>query len=91
VLLEDLIKHLYFRHIIHGLFERFKNLYDSTRTYDIKFQAHSTYIVIKYEKALAYYNQSLDSKIYNELDEKLSKEWDAMKVRYGISDISNPT
>jgi hypothetical protein len=84
VLLEKLIKHLYFRHTIDGLFQRFTQLYDTVPQDDKRFQAHATYVLVRYEKALSYYNQSLDSSIYKASNPSLSKEWEETKIRYNI-------
>jgi hypothetical protein len=84
VLLEKMMKHLYFRRCIHELAIRFQLLFSTQSPDGIDFAAHSIYLIMKYEKVLSYYNQSLDSKVFNKLNCKLTQEWEEMKLRYNI-------
>lgn len=87
VLLENLLKHLYFRHCMHEILERFKLVFSTMEHDSDDFKAHSVYLIMKYEKTLSHYNQPLDSNIFGKLNPKLSKEWDSMKKRYGIAEL----
>lgn len=83
-LLGNLLEHFYFCHAIRGIFDHFKLLYDTLSQEDENFAAQAIYMVLSYERALAYYNSQLDSKVFNELNPKLSEEWEKMKIRYRI-------
>ncbi len=84
VLLEKLIRHLYFRHCIQELLEKFKVIHSLPDHDSEQFSAYTIYLIIKYEKTLSHYNSSLDSDIFDKLNAKLSEEWEEMKIRYKI-------
>ena len=88
VLLEKLLEHLYFRHCIREILKDLKLVFSTLAHDSDDFKGQSIYLIIKYEKTLSHYNQSLDSGIFNKLNPNLTKEWDSMKVRYGI--VSSP-
>ena len=42
-------------------------------------------LFLDYETTLAYNKAPLSDKVYEKLNEKLSKEWEEIKIRYDIS------
>jgi hypothetical protein len=84
VLMEQLLKHLSFRRYIQKELQNFISIHSALDHDSLEFQARAIYSIINYEKALSHYNTQLDSKIFNELNPKLEKEWEEMKKRYKI-------
>jgi hypothetical protein len=85
VLIDGLIRHLYFRHCILKELRNFRAIHELLKHDSPEFEARAIYSIINYEKALSHYNHSLDSKIFQTLNTDLSDQWEEMKKRYKIS------
>jgi hypothetical protein len=80
--LQQAIRVLYFKMYIHNIYEDFKRIFSITNT-DIR---DSLLIknVIAYETTLAWATIKLDSKIFNSLNDKVSQDWDNLKIKLNI-------
>ncbi|WP_027339133.1 hypothetical protein [Halonatronum saccharophilum] len=55
----------------------------------VKYQANILKIYLAYEANISNLKVSLNSKIYNEMNEELTKKWEGLKVRYNIKEENN--
>lgn len=83
----ELAYHLKFRSNLQKVHDEFKHLFskikDENIVKDEKIKGEMLLICINYEVSLAYNkSSSIDSKIYEKLNEKLTKEWEEIKKRY---------
>ena len=75
-----LLKHLYFTHCVRSAFEGFKSAFADPS----KLEANALHAMLTYEKALSRYSNLLNSKVYEQLKQRLSSEWEVLKQRYSI-------
>lgn len=80
----ELIHHLNFIAKLDQLFERFKEVFSKPLNNDQILQ-EAVFLFLDYETTLAYNKSPLSDSVYEKLNEKLSKEWEEIKERYGIS------
>jgi hypothetical protein len=64
------------------VFSNFKKIFNSTKKSKREFLIIDN--VITYEKSLSYGSIPLDSKIFNEMNDELSTEWNKIKAQYKI-------
>lgn len=81
--LTELVHHLNFCAKLEQLFERFKVVFEKKPT-DDKILQEAVFLYLDYETTLAYNKAPLSDSIYENLNEKLSKEWEDIKTRYEI-------
>ena len=74
---------------IKEVYDRIQDLFDDTMAKEQleKGIPHpkEIYCLIEYESNISWYKLFLDSKLYNKLNEDLTKEWEQIKIRYQIS------
>ena len=68
---------------LEQLFERFVDTITKPMSYDQTLQ-EAVLLFLDYETTLAYNKAPLSDAIYEKLNEKLTKEWEDIKVRYDI-------
>lgn len=79
----ELIHHINFIAKLEQLFERFVDTITKPMSYDQTLQ-EAVLLFLDYETTLAYNKAPLSDAIYEKLNEKLTKEWEDIKVRYDI-------
>ena len=82
--LTELIHHINFIAKLEQLFERFKESF-SKKIDEEQVLQDAVLLFLDYETTLAYNKAPLSDAIYEQLNEKLSKEWEEIKDRYEIS------
>lgn len=82
--LTELVHHINFLTKLDHLFERFKHTLEN-KPNDSQVLQEAVLLYLDYETTLAYNKAPLSDKIYEKLNEKLSKEWEDIKIRYDIS------
>lgn len=66
--------------------DNYRSIFDKTTDLsEIKFHAELIKNLLAYESTLAWSNILLDDKTYKRMNETLSKEWDELKVEYGLN------
>lgn len=82
----ELVHHINFITKLEQLYERFIETICTIKNMDEKqILQEAVLLFLDYETTLAYNKAPLSDAIYEELNEKLSKEWEDIKVRYDIS------
>lgn len=81
-IITELIKIIYFNSYVTEVFENFKKIFSCIDHKNVENQILIN--VLNYEKTLSYFCVNLDSKIYSEMNGKLSKDWFEIKERYEI-------
>lgn len=82
--LTELIHHINFIAKLEQLFERFIEAITKSMDSNQTLQ-EAVLLFLDYETTLAYNKAPLSDNIYEKLNEKLSKEWEEIKIRYDIS------
>ena len=82
--LTELIHHINFITKLEQLFERFIEVITKKMDCSQTLQ-EAVLLFLDYETTLAYNKAPLSDKVYEKLNEKLSKEWEEIKIRYDIS------
>lgn len=82
--LTALIQHINFYIKLKQLFERFKELF-SNKVDEKQILQNAVLFTLDYETTLAYNKAPLSDKVYVQLKDRLSKEWEEIKNRYEIS------
>jgi len=78
-----LCQHLYFVYSVRAAFEGFMSIFSEHPQH---FSEIALYHMAHYERALASYKNLLDSKIFNQLNPELTKQWTEIKKRYSINE-----
>jgi hypothetical protein len=86
LLLSKAFKLTLFVNRINQVYENYRKLFQNIKDKSgVKFANPEILInVIEYEATLSWGGILLDSKIYNSLNGKLSKDWENIKIKYGI-------
>ena len=79
----ELCYHFSFYAKLSQLYNNFFDIFSSHRTKD-EITQQAFLMVIEYETTLAYNKSNISDKIYNKINEQLTKEWEQIKTRYGI-------
>lgn len=79
----ELCYHFSFYAKLSQLYNNFIDIFSSHRTKD-EITQQAFLMVIEYETTLAYNKSNISDKIYNKINEQLTKEWEQIKTRYGI-------
>lgn len=82
--LTELIHHINFITKLEQLFERFIEVITKKMDCSQTLQ-EAVLLFLDYETTLAYNKAPLSDRVYEKLNEKLSKEWEEIKIRYDIS------
>lgn len=80
----ELIHHINFIAKLEQLFERFTETISKEMSNSQTLQ-EAVLLFLDYETTLAYNKAPLSDSVYEKLNEKLSKEWEDIKIRYDIS------
>lgn len=80
----ELIHHLNFIAKLNQLYERFRDTITKSMSYNQMLQ-EAVLLFLDYETTLAYNKAPLSDEVYEKLNEKLTEEWEEIKVRYDIS------
>jgi hypothetical protein len=86
----SLISRLYKTEVLYcgskSVCDNYRSIFDKAdELNEIKFHAEIIKNLLAYESNLAWSNTLLDDKIYQKMNTSLSKEWDDIKVEYGLS------
>lgn len=79
----ELVHHINFIAKLNQLFERFKEEFSKEPNGDDVLQK-AVLLFLDYETTLAYNKAPLSDSVYNQLNQKLSEEWEEIKQRYEI-------
>ncbi|BBQ06097.1 hypothetical protein [Elizabethkingia anophelis] len=81
-IIKEFVQLCLFRSRVEKIFNCYKQIFSSIKKSDR--EPIIIHNIIAYEKLLSTYNIQLDSKIFNKMNEKLSKEWIQLKEKYNI-------
>jgi hypothetical protein len=79
----ELVYHLVFYFKLKSLCEQFRNIFSDKQS-QIKTTQYAIYMTLEYETALAYNKSPNSNSVYKKLNNKLTAEWEDIKVRYEI-------
>lgn len=80
----ELVHHINFVVKLNQLFEKFLDAFVNIKDNSL-FLQQAVLLYVEYETVLAYNKAPLSDKVYNKLNQKLTKEWEKIKERYEIS------
>ena len=80
----ELVHHINFVVKLNQLFEKFLDAFVNIKDNSL-FLQQAVLLYVEYETVLAYNKAPLSDKVYNKLNQKLTKEWEEIKERYEIS------
>lgn len=80
--IKDFVQLNMFKAKVETVYDCYKKIYTSTKRSDQGPIIINN--VISYEKLISSYSIQLDSKIFNKMNPKLSKEWEGLKIRYKL-------
>lgn len=80
----ELTYHIVFFFRLKNLYEKFKQIFSTPKsTKKITIQ-NAIYMVLEYETTLAYNKSPISDSVYQELNNKLTEEWNSIKQNYDI-------
>lgn len=82
--LETLVYHFVFLCKLKKLYERFEQIFSASKLTENKIIQDAVYMVLEYEVALAYNKSPNSDSVYKKFRERLTKEWESKKQKYGI-------
>lgn len=86
----SLISRLYKTEVLYcgskSVFDNYRSIFDkAAELNEIKFHAEIVKNLLVYESNLAWSSILLDDKTYHKMNESISKEWDEIKIEYGLN------
>ena len=80
----ELIYHIVFFLKLKNLCDRFKHIFNVSKSTKNKTIQDAVYMVLEYETTLAYNKSPNSNSIYQKLNHKLTEEWNSIKEHYDI-------
>lgn len=85
ILIQKLIKAVYFSSRINEVQDRFKNLFNDLMKFGFENKtAEALRDILEYETALAWASTPLKSKVFRKYQDRLAQEWEQLKKEYQI-------
>jgi hypothetical protein len=80
----EFIYHIVFFLKLKNLCDRFKHIFNDSKSTKNKTIQDAVYMVLEYETTLAYNKSPNSNSIYQKLNHKLTEEWNSIKEHYDI-------